>query len=92
LFKGTGLTNGEKFGRFGIEADARAPSSPSGIKLLARIKDIFGPGKSAEMTYYRTSRGAKLFAAGVLNFVSTGVDRSLLDKLLTNLFAKLEIR
>jgi hypothetical protein len=92
LFRGTGLTNGETFGRFGIEADARAASSPSGIKLLARIKDIFGAGKSAEMTYYRTSRGAKVFAAGVLNFASTTADRSVLDKLLTNLFAKLEIR
>jgi hypothetical protein len=92
LFTGTGLTNGERFGRFGIEADARAASSPSGTKVLARIKDIFGPGKSAEMTYYRTSRGAKVFAAGVLNFASTTADRSVLHKLLTNLFAKLEIR
>jgi hypothetical protein len=92
MFTGTGLRNGEKFGRFGIEADARAPSSPSGIKLLARIKDIFGPGKSAEMTYYRTPRGAKVFAAGVLNFTSTTADRSVLHKLLTNLFAKLEVR
>jgi hypothetical protein len=91
-FTGTALTNGEKFGRFGIEADARAPSSPARIKLLARIKDIFGPGKSAEMTYYRTPRGAKVFAAGVLNFTSTAADRSLIGKLLNNLFAKLEIR
>jgi hypothetical protein len=92
MFTGTGLSNGERFGRFGIEADARAPSSPSGIKLLARIKDVFGPGKSAEMTYYRTSGGAKVFAAGVLNFTCTSTDRPLIRKLLTNLFAKLAIR
>ena len=28
----------------------------------------FGPGKSAEMTYYETRHGAKVFAAGVINF------------------------
>jgi hypothetical protein len=36
--------------------------------VLARIQDAFGPGKSAEMTYYETRRGAKVFAAGVMNF------------------------
>jgi hypothetical protein len=36
--------------------------------VLARIPDAFGPGKSAEMTYYETRRGAKVFAAGVMNF------------------------
>ena len=92
MFTGTALANGDRFGRFGIEADSRAPSSPAGIKLLARIKDIFGPGKSAEMTYYRTSHRAKVFAAGVLNFTSTKADRTLMNRLLTNLFAKLEIR
>ena len=30
--------------------------------------DIFGPGKTAEMTYYTTPRGAKVFSAGVMNF------------------------
>jgi hypothetical protein len=36
--------------------------------VLARIHDIFGPGKSAEMTYYTTSGAAKVFSAGVMNF------------------------
>jgi hypothetical protein len=36
--------------------------------VLARIANAFGPGKSAEMTYYETARGAKVFAAGVINF------------------------
>jgi N,N-dimethylformamidase beta subunit-like, C-terminal len=90
-FTGTGLSNGDRFGRFGIEVDARAPSSPRGVKLLARIKDIFGPGKSAEMTYYRTARGAKVWAAGVLNF-TRHADWPVIDKLLANIFAKLEVR
>ncbi len=91
LYAGTGLRNGDRFGRFGIEVDARARSSPSGTSLLAQARDIFGRGKSAEMTYYRTSRGAKVFAAGVLNFAARA-RRSTVDKLIENVFAKLEIR
>ena len=68
LFEGTGLRNGDRFGHYGIEIDARTSQSPRGIKVLARIGDAFGPGKSAEMTYYETARGAKVFAAGVMNF------------------------
>jgi len=36
--------------------------------VLAHIPGIFGPGKSAEMTYYTTPAGAKVFSAGVMNF------------------------
>jgi hypothetical protein len=89
FYAGTGLRNGDRFGRFGIEIDARTASSPSRIVLLARIKDIFGPGKSAEMTYYSTGRGARVFAAGVLNF-GTRADLAVVDKLLENAFVKLE--
>ena len=32
--------------------------------MLARIPDLLGPGKSAEMTYYETEEGAKVFDAG----------------------------
>lgn len=68
LFRGTGLHDGSTFGVYGIEIDAVAPSSPPGTKVLARIPDEFGPGKSAEMTYYTTPAGAKVFSAGVMNF------------------------
>jgi hypothetical protein len=68
LFRGTGLHDGSAFGVYGIEIDAVAASSPRGTKVLARIQDEFGPGKSAEMTYYATARGAKVFSAGVMNF------------------------
>jgi hypothetical protein len=65
LFKGTSYGS---FGVYGIEVDAIAPSSPRGTHVLARIPNIFGPGKSAEMTYYETARGSRVFAAGVMNF------------------------
>jgi N,N-dimethylformamidase beta subunit-like protein len=68
LFRGTGLRPGDSFGVYGIEVDARCPASPSGTLVLARIPSIFGPGKSAEMTYYTTPAGAKVFSAGVMNF------------------------
>ncbi|HZQ15484.1 MAG TPA: N,N-dimethylformamidase beta subunit family domain-containing protein [Gaiellaceae bacterium] len=68
LFAGTGLSDGSAFGVYGIEVDAVAPSSPPGTEVLARIAGIFGPGVSAEMTYYSTPRGAKVFSAGVMNF------------------------
>jgi hypothetical protein len=68
LFRQTGLRNGGSLGVYGIEIDALTNSSPPDTRVLARIPDIFGPGKSAEMTYYTTSRGAKVFAAGVMNF------------------------
>jgi hypothetical protein len=68
LFSETGLRNGTTFGVYGIEVDAVDKSSPPGTRVLARIPNIFGRGKSAEMTYYTTREGAKVFSAGVMNF------------------------
>jgi len=67
-FEDTGLEQGDEFGLYGIEIDARAPSSPRNVQVLARIPDLFGTGRSAEMTYYQHERGAQVFSAGVLNF------------------------
>jgi hypothetical protein len=68
LFRGTGLRYGSRFGVYGIEIDSRTAASPPDTRVLARIPHAFGRGRSAEMTYYETPRGAKVFAAGVLNF------------------------
>jgi N,N-dimethylformamidase beta subunit-like protein len=87
-FAGTGLADGSVFGRYGIEIDARTPASPPGIKLLARIPDLLGPGRTAEMTYYETPAGAKVFAAGSLNF-GASLGRPEVDRLLTNVWARL---
>jgi hypothetical protein len=67
LFAGTGLRHGARFGSYGIEIDARTPDSPPGTRVLCSIRDAFGPGLSAEMTYYRRGR-AQVFDAGVMNF------------------------
>jgi len=67
-FEGTGLEQDDEFGIYGIEIDARAWSSPQATQVLARIPDLFGIGRSAEMTYYEHDSGAKVFSAGALNF------------------------
>jgi hypothetical protein len=88
-FVGTGLTNGSSFGRYGIEIDATTPESPPGTMILARIPDLFGPGRSAEMTYYETPSGARVFSAGVLNFGGTVMLWPQTQKLLDNIWARM---
>jgi hypothetical protein len=87
-FEGTGLADGDLFGRYGIEIDARTAASPPGTHLLARIPNLLGGGRSAEMTYYETPAGAKVFAAGVINFGASLADPAV-DRLLANVWARL---
>lgn len=72
LFAGTDLVDGSTFGEevggFGIEIDMTTSLSPKGTRVLARIPDHFGPGLHAEMAYYETEAGARVFSAGVLDF------------------------
>ena len=88
FYAGTGLRTGASFGRYGIEADQRVRDSPRGTIVLARIHDIFGPGRSAEMTYYETKAGAKVFSAGVMNFGGSA-EWPVVSQLLTNLWRRL---
>ncbi|HEV2591514.1 MAG TPA: N,N-dimethylformamidase beta subunit family domain-containing protein [Gaiellaceae bacterium] len=75
LWAGTGLTDGSTFGGevggFGIEIDGTAAASPPGTIPVASIPDLLGPGRTAEMTYYELPNGAKVFAAGALNFMGS---------------------
>jgi hypothetical protein len=73
LFEKTRLGNGSRFGVFGIEIDARTSDSPPGTRVLAVLRDIFGPGKSGEMTYHQTSAGAKVFAAGAFTLAGSAL-------------------
>jgi hypothetical protein len=67
-FTGTGLRPGSKFGTYGIEIDAPTKDSPKSLRILATVPDLFGKGRSAAMTFYSTPTGAKVFAAGTINF------------------------
>ena len=89
-FAETGLADGDRFGRYGIEIDARTAASPPGIQLLAHIPNLMGPGRSAEMTYYETPTGAKVFAAGALNF-GASLGQPAVDRLLANVWARLSV-
>jgi hypothetical protein len=72
LWEGTGLTDGSKLGDtvggYGIEIDGTTPASPPGTKVLAMVPNLFGPGLHAEMAYYETPAGARVFSAGALDF------------------------
>ena len=87
-FDGTGLGRGDVFGLYGIEIDARTSASPPGTRLLASIPDLMGVGRSAEMTYYETPSGAKVFAAGTLNFAASVGDPKV-SRLLENVWTRL---
>lgn len=89
-FADTGLSDGDVFGRYGIEIDARTAASPPGIGVLARIPDLLGSGRSAEMTYYETPAGAKVFAAGAINF-GASLGLPVVDRLLTNVWTRLSV-
>jgi len=67
-FAGTGLDNGSTFGIFGIEFDARSSHSPAETYVLANIPNLFGGPRTAEMTYYESPGGARVFSAGTLDF------------------------
>ena len=68
VFAGTGLRPGSRLGFGGIEIDETVAASPRGVQVLAEIPDVFGPGFTAQMTYYETPAGARVFAAGAFFF------------------------
>jgi hypothetical protein len=89
-FAGTGLRNGSTFGRYGIEIDARSPSSPPGTAVLARIPNLIGR-RDAEMTYYETPAGARVFAAGVVDFAAS-INDPAVSRLVENVWSRLTAR
>jgi hypothetical protein len=55
---------------------------------LAEIPDLFGPGLTAQMTYYETPAGAKVFAAGSLDFGGSA-DQWPITQILENVWERL---
>jgi hypothetical protein len=88
LYRGTGLRDGDSFGSYGIEISAPDRRSPPGTIVLAQARNLFGPGESAEMTYYRTPAGAKVFSAGAINFGGTA-EFPVVSRMLQNLWRRL---
>jgi hypothetical protein len=88
LFAGTDLRPGSRFADFGIEIDRTAPSSPSGTQVLGEIPNLLGPGKTAQMTYYQTRTGARVFAAGAFTLAGAAL-WPVVSPVLENLWARL---
>ena len=88
LFTGTKLENGSEFGSGGIEIDKTAPDSPSNVHVIAEIPNLFGPGFTAQMTYYETAAGARVFAAGAFTLAGQA-GNPVVAKLLANLWKQL---
>ncbi|HYX89611.1 MAG TPA: N,N-dimethylformamidase beta subunit family domain-containing protein [Gaiellaceae bacterium] len=87
VFAGTGLGNGSTFGRYGIAVDARAESSPPQTRVLARIPRLIGR-HDAEMTFYETAAGAKVFDAGAIDFAAS-LSTPAVSRLVDNVWARL---
>ena len=94
FYAGTGLADGAMFGQelggYGIEIDQTTPVSPPGTIVLAEIPDLFGPGLTAQMAYYETPQGAKVFAGGAIDFGGSSTVPTV-SRLLENLWARLAV-
>jgi hypothetical protein len=82
-----GSTVGDAVGGYGIEIDHVTSDSPVGTRIVAEIPDLFGPGLTAEMTYYELN-GAKVFAAGALDFGGSA-STSPVSQMLLNLWDRI---
>jgi hypothetical protein len=89
LFAGTGLHEGSPLSRGGVEIDATTAASPAGVEVLAEIPNLFGAGKTAQMSYYETRRQARAFAAGAFYFTRLVHVDPVTSRLLENLWDRL---
>jgi hypothetical protein len=85
LLRDTELEQGMEFGDAGIEIDHTTPDSPRGTHVIAEIPHLFGKRFTAQMTYYSTRAGAKVFAAGAFT-VAGSVRRPIMATIVANLW------
>ncbi len=88
LFSELGVTDGDPVGSGGIEIDATSTASPKDVRVLAEIPNLFGNGFTAQMTYYETPAGAKVFAAGAFSLADS-VWKPDIRRLMANLWERL---
>jgi hypothetical protein len=89
LFAGTGLRIGSLFSRGGVEIDKTSRASPRGVQVVADIPNLFGPGLTAQMTYYETRAGARVFAAGAFHLTRAITSDPVVRRILENLWTRL---
>jgi hypothetical protein len=88
LFAGTPLADGMPVGTAGIEIDQTVDASPRDVTVIADVRDLFGAGFTAQMTYYENDRGARVFAAGAFTLAGSA-RRPQIRQLLANLWTRL---
>jgi hypothetical protein len=88
LFIGMNVEPGSEISSGAIEIDATAAASPKSVHVVAQIPNLYGPGYTAQMTYYETSAGAKVFAAGAFTLAGS-VWAPDVNALVTNLWRHL---
>lgn len=88
LFAHLDLEPGSSFSSGAIEIDATSAASPKSVHVVAAIPDLYGPGFTAQMTYYETPAGAKVFAAGAFTLAGSVRDPAV-EQLMENLWARL---
>jgi hypothetical protein len=89
MFAGTNLQVGSAFARGGVEIDQVTGASPRRVRVVAEIPHLFGPGMKAQMTYYETGRGARVFAAGAFHLTRSVASDPAVGRLLANLWARM---
>jgi hypothetical protein len=92
IFARTGLKVGSALARGGVEIDMVAAPSPPGTQVLAEVPNLFGPGLTAQMTYYETEQGAKVFAAGAFYLIRLIHLDPVIARVVENLWARLAPR
>jgi hypothetical protein len=88
LFEGMNLEPGSGFSSGAIEIDSTSAASPKSVHIVAAIPDLYGPGFTAQMTYYETPAGARVFAAGAFTLAGS-VHDPVVERLMENLWAHL---
>ncbi|NUR77551.1 MAG: hypothetical protein HOQ28_14860 [Thermoleophilia bacterium] len=88
LIAGTGLRVARAFSSGGIEADGVTSDSPKNVRVIADIPNLYGDGRNADMTYYDTPAGAKVFAAGAFT-IAGSVWQGHVEQLMANLWDRL---
>jgi hypothetical protein len=63
-------------------------TSPRTVEVVAEIADLLGPGRTAQMTYYETAHGARIFAAGAFTLAGHAREPSV-RRLLENVWERL---
>jgi len=86
IFRGTGLARGDPFSSGGIEADNVVAASPRNVQVLAEIVNLYGDGRNAQMTYYRTRAGGEVFAAGAFS-LACSIWQPPVSRMVANLIA-----